>query len=208
MHDSFLRVRGSIISSVFRPGRKTIKQKTNLDVDVDRGMNTQQPIVLAGKGDQSTDAEHGDIVVRLLLQDHETFVRQENDLYVTKTISLTEALCGFQMNIRHLDGRTLLISQPAGDVVTPGSVKGIRGEGMPIYRGDSNGNMYIKFTVAFPEKEFMQKANFAVSCGTKSQWFMKRLLSVLEDDSSIYFSNYGNIRQSTWNGVVYRLEAL
>lgn len=138
-------------------------------------MNTQQPIVLSGKGDQSTDAEHGDIVVKLLLQEHETFVRQENDLYVTKTISLTEALCGFQMNIRHLDGRTLLISQPAGDVIAPGSVKGIRGEGMPIYRGDSNGDMYIKFSVAFPDKEFMQNANFAVSSQIKSLRFMDGL---------------------------------
>ena len=144
-------------------GRKTIRQKANLDVDVDRGMNTQQPIVLSGKGDQSTDAEHGDVVVQLELETHETFVRQEHDLLVEKTISLTEALCGFQMNIRHLDGRTLLISQPAGEVTAPGSVKGIRGEGMPIYRGDSNGNMYITFTVAFPEKGFVQQADLAVS---------------------------------------------
>ncbi|XP_003739757.1 dnaJ homolog subfamily A member 2 [Galendromus occidentalis] len=142
-------------------GRKTINQKTNLDVDVDRGMNTQQPIVLAGKGDQSTDAENGDIVVRLILEKHETFVRQENDLYVEKTISLTEALCGFQMNIRQLDGRTLLITQPPGEVIAPDSLKGIRGEGMPIYRGDSKGCMYIKFSVAFPENAFMQQANLA-----------------------------------------------
>lgn len=139
-----------------------MKQKTNLDVHIDRGMNTQQAIVLAGEGDQSTDADHGDVVVRLVLEKHETFVRQENDLFVEKTISLTEALCGFQMNISQLDGRTLLISQPAGDVVAPGSMKTIRGEGMPIYRGVSNGDMYIKFTVAFPDREFIQQANFGV----------------------------------------------
>lgn len=71
-----------------------------------------------------------------------------------KTISLSEALCGFQMIVRQLDGRSLLVSNPPGNVIHPGSVKCIKNEGMPIHRSLGNGNLYIKFDVSFPEKHF------------------------------------------------------
>ena len=37
-----------------------------------------------------------------------------------------------QFVLEHLDGRKLLVSTPPGMVIKPGSLKGIRGEGMPI----------------------------------------------------------------------------
>lgn len=111
-------------------------------------------IVFTEQGDQSPDVASGDVIFVLLLEPHETFERHGNDLHMTKTISLTEALCGFQMILRQLDGRSLLVTQPAGDVIQPGMVKCIRNEGMPIHRGIANGNLYIKFDIAFPEKHF------------------------------------------------------
>lgn len=42
-----------------------------------------------------------------------------DDLYIERGISLTEALCGFQMELTHLDGRTLIIRSAPGDVIRP-----------------------------------------------------------------------------------------
>ncbi|OQR73590.1 dnaJsubfamily A member 2-like [Tropilaelaps mercedesae] len=135
-------------------GRKTVKQKCTFDVTIDRGQDARAPIVFTGEGDQSTDATNGDVIFRLVLVPHETFVRNGNDLHLAKTISLTEALCGFQMIVRQLDSRSLLVTHPAGKVIQPGAIKCIRNEGMPIHRGIANGNLYIKFDVAFPDKHF------------------------------------------------------
>lgn len=140
-------------------GRKTIKQKHTIDVYVDRGQDAKQPLIFFGEGDQSTDAAPGDIIVRLDLEQHETFTRQGCDLHMEKTVSLTEALCGFQMIVRQLDGRSLLVTSPPGSVVHPGTVKCIKNEGMPIHQGLGNGNLYIKFDVAFPAKHFAPEAD-------------------------------------------------
>ena len=64
--------------------------------------------------------EPGDVIIILQQKEHEVFSRSGNDLYMTKTIGLTEALCGFQFVIRHLDGRDLVVANPPGEVVHPG----------------------------------------------------------------------------------------
>jgi DnaJ family protein A protein 2 len=53
------------------------------------------------------------------LQPHPDFKRRGDDLYIKRTISLSEALCGFQMELTHLDGRTLIIKSAPGEVIRP-----------------------------------------------------------------------------------------
>ena len=53
-------------------------------------------------------------------KEHETFTRDGVDLYVTKTVRLTEALCGFEMVLKHLDQRDLVLRYPAGNIIEPG----------------------------------------------------------------------------------------
>lgn len=66
------------------------------------------------------DTIAGDIVFVLQLKEHPKFKRKFDDLYVEHTISLTEALCGFQFALTHLDGRQLLIKSNPGEVIKPG----------------------------------------------------------------------------------------
>lgn len=68
------------------------------------------------------DTVTGDIVFVLQLKDHPKFKRMYDDLYVEHTISLTEALCGFQFVLTHLDGRQLLIKSDPGEVIKPGRI--------------------------------------------------------------------------------------
>ena len=66
------------------------------------------------------DVEPGDVIIVLQQKEHETFTRDGDNLFCTHTLSLTEALCGFEITIKQLDGRDLLIKNPAGVVVNPG----------------------------------------------------------------------------------------
>ncbi|PON85568.1 Terminal organelle assembly protein [Trema orientale] len=70
----------------------------------------------------------GDIVFVLQLKEHPKFKRKYDDLYIEHSLSLSEALCGFQFALNHLDGRQLLIKSNPGE-----------------------GRLYIQFNVDFPD---------------------------------------------------------
>lgn len=136
-------------------GKKVMNETKILEVHVDKGMRESQKIYFRGEGDQQPEVEPGDVIIVLQQKHHDKFQRSGDDLVMAHTITLTEALCGFCMVLKHLDGRDLLIKHPAGHVVKPGDIKGIEGEGMPHYRNPfEKGNLYIKFDVTFPESHF------------------------------------------------------
>lgn len=58
---------------------------------------------------------------------HEVFQRSGCDLLMKKTVTLTEALCGFTTVVDHLDGRKIVISYPPGSVLVPGNFNLISG---------------------------------------------------------------------------------
>jgi len=133
-------------------GQKIIQEKKVLDVHIDKGMKAGQKIVFAGEGDQAPDIVPGDIIVTLQQKDHNLFKRDGSDLLMEHALTLSEALCGFQFHITHLDGRVLRVKSAAGEVVTPGDIKSIDGEGMPTYkRPFEKGRLIIRFTVQFPK---------------------------------------------------------
>lgn len=137
-------------------GKRTTNETKILEVHIDKGMKNGEKILFRGEGDQVPGVEAGDIVIVLDQKAHDTFERQGIDLYVTKKISLTESLCGFTMLLNHLDGRSLVIKNNPGEVIVPGSLKGVKNEGMPIHRNPfEKGNLFIKFDVQFPESQFV-----------------------------------------------------
>lgn len=145
-------------------GKKTIKQKKAFEVHVDKGMHDSQKITYRGESNQEPGgAETGDLIVVLQMKEHETFSRVHDDLFMSHTINITEALCGFKLVIKHLDGRSLVLTHPAGEILAPGSVRAIQNEGMPIYKNPfEKGNLYIKFDVKFPENNSISESDIKV----------------------------------------------
>jgi len=65
------------------------------------------------------DGDAGDVVILVQEQPHADFKRKGDDLYTTRSISLSDALCGISMELTHLDGWKLLIQTAPGDVIKP-----------------------------------------------------------------------------------------
>lgn len=137
-------------------GHKVCKETKLLEVHVDKGMRHGQKITFSGEADQAPGVEPGDIVLVLQEKEHEEFRRDGSDLHMVQRIGLVEALCGFQMTVAHLDERQLLVKYPPGKVIEPGSIRMVKGEGMPQYRNPfEKGDLYIKFDVQFPENNWI-----------------------------------------------------
>ncbi|UYV70693.1 DNAJA2 [Cordylochernes scorpioides] len=136
-------------------GKKVVSESKLLEVHVDKGMHEGEKIFFRGEGDQTPGGEAADVIIILQQKPHELFHREGNDLFMKHTVSITEALCGFNLVIKHLDDREIVINHPAGNVIEPGCIKGVVGEGMPTYRNPfEKGNLYIKFDVQFPPNHF------------------------------------------------------
>ncbi|KAM5584912.1 dnaJ protein [Rosa sericea] len=133
-------------------GEKVVQEKKVLEVHVEKGMQNGQKITFPGEADEAPDTVTGDIVFIIQQKEHPKFKRKMDDLFVEHSLSLTDALCGFQFVLNHLDGRQLLIKSNPGEVVKPDSFKAINDEGMPMYqRPFMKGKLYIQFSVDFPE---------------------------------------------------------
>ncbi|KAG6467305.1 dnaJ protein homolog [Zingiber officinale] len=133
-------------------GEKVVPEKKVLEVVVEKGMQNGQKISFHGEADEAPDTLTGDIVFVLQQKEHPKFMRKGEDLFYEHSLSLTEALCGFQFVLNHLDGRQLLIKSNPGEVVKPDQNKAINDEGMPIHqRPFMKGKLYIHFTVDFPD---------------------------------------------------------
>jgi DnaJ family protein A protein 2 len=144
-------------------GKKVVTENKVLDVHIDVGMKHGQKITFRGEGDQMPDVEPGDVIIVVQQKEHDVFKRSGNTLSCTHTIGLTEALCGFQFTLEHLDGRHLVIRNPPGSVIKPGDQRCIENEGMPTYRMPfEKGNLYIKFDVTFPPNGFISLASVQV----------------------------------------------
>ena len=139
-------------------------------------MTDGQRIILAGAGDQEVSAlvtnyhclgltpstqpglPPGDVIFVLKTQRHESFERSGSDLLATVSITLSEALLGFdRIMINHLDGRGVRVASPEGKVITSGTTIILRNEGMPTYKNpDVRGNLYMVLEVEMPSEDWVR----------------------------------------------------
>jgi DnaJ family protein A protein 2 len=146
-------------------GERTVKEKKTLEVFVTKGMRHGEKLTFKGEADESPDTIAGDVVVVLQMPEHPVFRREGHNLFVKKSITLIEALTGFQFHITHLDGRVLRVTSEPGMVVKPGMVKGVKDEGMPQAKNPYvRGTLYVELDVIFPTRDQLdEKAVRALS---------------------------------------------
>lgn len=139
----------------YRATRK--KERKILEVLVEKGMKHNEKIQFRGMADEKPNMEAGDVNFIIQEKEHDLFKRKGADLLITKSLSLNEALCGFEWTFKHLDGREIAIKSKPGEVIKPEAsstqpfVKIVPNEGMPS-RGNPfvKGNLYVLFRVEFP----------------------------------------------------------
>ena len=74
---------------------KQNKVQETLEVHVPKGAPDGHKMHFSEKADEIPDGDAGDVVFVLQEQPHAEYKRKGDDLYIERSISLTEALCGF-----------------------------------------------------------------------------------------------------------------
>jgi len=123
-------------------------EREKIYVDVPRGVDTHECILIANRGNMGPTGELGDVRLIFSVTNTTKLERRGIDLWYTHNITLKEALCGFSFQLEYLNGQMLQLNNPPGNIVSP-YYKKIMPE-MGMKRDDQVGNLVIAFTIQFP----------------------------------------------------------
>lgn len=136
-------------------GAKVRRGARTLTVDVEKGLNSEEAILLEHEADEEPDTKPGDVILIVQETPDEFYTRNGTDLHAIVNISLREALLGFKRNITTLDDRSLWINRD--DTTDNGYIAHFKGEGMPVRasrkreEGKDAGDLFVKIKVDIPK---------------------------------------------------------
>lgn len=114
-----------------------------LDVTVPKGANDGDFIPFISESENQ--GHRVDIHIIIHLEKHPTFTRKGNDLYLKKTLTLKEALCGTQFGFVYLNGKHISLTI-SNAIISPGSTKKFKGYGF-----NEQSDLIVEFDVEFPQ---------------------------------------------------------
>ena len=145
-------------------GTKFVNKSTSVEITLNHDVQDGSKIVVKHGGDEDINKNKSDLVFDISVTKHKLFERRNNDLFMTKTIELTEALCGSKFIVKHLDNRKLLVS--IEKVIKPDSKIKLVGEGIT-----TDNDLIIEFKINFPKALSEQR-----------KVYIKKLLPVKEEN--------------------------
>ncbi|KAK1797803.1 hypothetical protein P4O66_008156, partial [Electrophorus voltai] len=134
------------------PNIKLVNEERTLEVEIEQGVRDEMEYPFIGEGEPHIDGEPGDLRFRIKVLKHPLFERRGDDLYTNVTITLVEALVGFEMYITHLDGHKVHIVRDK--ITRPGARIWKKGEGLPNFDNNNiRGSLIVTFDVDFPKDQ-------------------------------------------------------
>lgn len=103
---------------IIENGNKVFEKET-LYVQIPKGIDDSELVVLKDKGNAVNDECRGDVKLFIKIENNTEFRRNGLDLIYEKTISLKEALCGFSFELKYVNGKTYTIHNNGGNIIVP-----------------------------------------------------------------------------------------
>lgn len=186
-----------------------------LRIDINPGYRPGDKVRFKDAGDEASDRPPPDVVFVISQKPHPRFTRHCDDIHIRIPISLADALTGSLVIVEGLEKENIELK--LDNVVTPDSVRHVKGQGMsrrsqPSQRGD----MVISFNVSFPDKllpaerALLRDAFSKISNPSKSDFlfpsirrsashFMNRNSTIQQEESPSRNSQPNNINKKNSN---------
>lgn len=81
-------------------------------------------------------------------RDDDVFSRKRSDLYMKRSISLEDALLGFELKVQSIDGEMI---EERMDHFPVSKMYKIKGKGLPRFEGKTRGHLFVEFIVEMPQ---------------------------------------------------------
>lgn len=163
--------------------------QTQIEYYIEKGSDYGD-YMIEGRGDyiDSDTRGHIQLQIRPVPKSKFRMRRRGYDLMLEQRITLRESLLGFEIIIPHVD-RDNPIMLTSKEIVSPRTVKRIRGRGMPIHKNHQNsrqqldhGDLIIIFEVDFPKRLSVDESHHISHALPKTE----RLVPKIESDPESY----------------------
>lgn len=126
------------------------KQSHKVSVKIPAGVETGQPIRLAGQGEAGFNGgPYGDLFVIINVNPSDKFTRDGSTIYYTLNISFVQAALGDTVEVPTVHGNVEM-TIPAG--TQTGKTFRLKGKGAPRLRGGSQGDQHVTVKIVTPTK--------------------------------------------------------
>ena len=131
-------------------GKGRVKKNKKITINIPQGINTGDRQRISGKGNPGTNGgDNGDLYIEYIVDEHNYFVRENDDIYLEVPLTLTEAILGCKKEIPTLYDN-VKVNVSAG--TNSGDKQRIKGKGVDNTYRRRKGDMYIIFKVYTPKK--------------------------------------------------------
>ena len=131
-------------------GEGRIRENKTVEVKIPAGVDTGNKLRLNGKGEAGINGgSNGDLYLEFKVKSHPLFERDENDVYLTLPITITEAVLGCKKDVPTLNG-TVKLSIPAGSKTN--DKHRLKGKGIADPQTGRKGDMYVIIDIHIPKK--------------------------------------------------------
>jgi molecular chaperone DnaJ len=131
-------------------GAGQVIEKRTVEVEIPPGIHDGQRIRLAGEGHGgAAGGRAGDLYVLVHVRTDPRFLRDGNDILSTLDVTMTQAALGARLTVPTLDGDVELDLEPG---TQPGTVRVLRGKGMPVLQGFGRGEHRVVVNVVVPSR--------------------------------------------------------
>ena len=131
-------------------GNLKYNELETLYINVPKGIDDYEIIVIEGKGNVYSSKLKGDVKIFITVKGNGIFDRKGLDLIYHKNITFKESFCGFTFQIEHLNEQTFKINGNPGQIIKDNQKKIIKNLG--FNRNEHKGNLIIHFHVNYPDK--------------------------------------------------------
>lgn len=133
-------------------GQGRVPDRQRLTVEVPAGIRDSQQLRITNFGEAGIrGAESGNLIVTCRIQAHEFFEREGDSLHAVTKISMVQAALGADIEIDGImPDEKVTVAIPEG--CQNEQVIRVRGKGMPKFKSDSRGDLFVHVQVMIPKK--------------------------------------------------------
>src|SRR5690606_36429329 len=124
--------------------------KDKFKIQVPKGIPDGVTLRFTGRGNAGkNNGPYGDFFLTIDVKSHPVLERRGDDIYMDQKIDVATAVLGGEVKVPTVHGEVMM-KVPAG--TQSGKVLRLKGKGGPKFKGDGNGDQYVRLIVEIPTR--------------------------------------------------------